>query len=834
LSHHRTKPSARSRPKSKDSGGNSTIPLDVLPQREERVGRKPTLPIWIVVGGATAAIILVGLTISVLGKWPISQADRATRASSGSSFVGSKTCAGCHQAEANLWRDSQHSHAMAHADNETVLGDFSDVSFDYYSMRSRFFRKDGKFFVETDGPDGTLGAYQIKYTFGIDPLQQYLIEFPDGRLQALSIAWDSRPKQQGGQRWFHLYLNEEIKHDDILHWTKLNQNWNHMCAECHSTGVRKNYDAVNDRYATTFSEISVGCEGCHGQGSRHVAWARERQSWWSFGKWDDPSKGLAEHFSERRDVTWSINPTTGNAVRSSQPRTLRPEVETCGRCHARRGQSSEAWTPGPWLSETHMVAPLRQGLYHADGQMLDEVYNYGSFKQSKMFAAGVTCSDCHEPHSGQLRAPADNTCLQCHAAAKYAVTTHHRHEAVNPSPSCASCHMPERTYMVVDRRHDHSFRVPRPDVSAKLGTPNACNDCHSDRTAEWATSAVERWHGPNRKGLQNYAEAFHAAWTGRSDAAALLGHIAADRSVPAFARASALTEFRPYVSASNASLARTGLSDPDPMVRIGALTMLEDMPSNQLWPLVAPLLSDSNRGIRISAVRLLASVPKLSQPPADRERFERAAAEFVAAQRLNADRPEARSTLGHFFARRGLAIEAEAEYRAALRLSPQFAPAAINLADLYRERGRDGDGEEVLRTAIDASPRHAGLHHALGLTLTRLKRSDGALAELRRAAEIEPEGARYTFVYAVALHSAGQTKDSIAVLEENLARHPSDRDTLMALISFHRGAGHIDSALKYAEQLALIIPDDNDLIRLIETLQRQASKPTGPAASGLR
>jgi predicted CXXCH cytochrome family protein len=458
--------------------------------------------------------------------------------------------------------------------------------------------------------------------------------------------------------------------------------------------------------------------------------------------------------------------------------------------------------------------------------MLDEVYNYGPFKQSRMFAAGVTCSDCHEPHSGKLRAPGDGVCLQCHASDKYAKTAHQRHEGVNPPLSCASCHMPERTYMVIDQRHDHSFRVPRPDVSARLGTPNACNDCHSDKTADWAAAAVERWHGPNRKGLQDYAEAFQAAWAGRSDAADLLRRVVTGRHVPAFARASALTELRPNVSPSNAGLARAGLSDPDPMVRIGALAMLEDIPGSQLWPLVAPLLSDSNRGVRINAVMLLAGVPKLSQPPADRERFERAAAEFVAAQRHNADRPEARSTLGHFYARRGLAAEAEAEYKAALRLSPQFAPAAINLADLYRQRGRDGDGEEVLRAAIDASPRHAGLHHALGLTLTRLKRNDGAIAELRRAAEIEPERARYTFVYAVALHSTGQTENATAVLEQNLARHPSDHDTLMALVSFHRGAGHIDLALKYAEQLAQTIPEDKDLARLIQDLRRHGNKST--------
>ena len=742
-------------------------------------------------------------------------------------FVGSETCAGCHRAEAQLWRTSQHKHAMDHATEKSVLGDFSDVAFEHYGVRSRFFRNDGKFLVETDGPDGKLATFEVKYTFGFDPLQQYLIEFPDGRLQALSIAWDSRPKDKGGQRWFHLYPNEEIKHDDVLHWTKLNQNWNFMCAECHSTGVRKNYDAANDRFATAWAEISVGCEACHGRGSRHVGWARERQSWWPFGKSDDPRMGLAVRFDERRDVVWPIDPQTGNAARNYPPALVRKEVETCGLCHARRGAFSEEWVPGRPLSDTHVVSPLARGLYHADGQMLDEVYNYGSFKQSKMFAAGVTCGDCHDPHGAKSRAAGDGVCLQCHSSDKYSAAAHHRHEAASPPLSCASCHMPVRTYMVVDRRHDHSFRVPRPDVSARLGTPNACNDCHTDKTAEWAATAVERWHGPSRKGLQSYAEAFHAAWNGRSDAAALLGVIAGNRSVPGFARAGALSELRPYVSPSNIGLARAGLSDSDPMVRIGALDVLEGVPANQLWPLVSPLLSDSSRGVRIRAASLLAVVPTASQPPADRERFERAAAEFVAAQRLNADRPEARAALGNFYARRALAAAAEAEYRAALRLSPQYAPAAINLADLYRQLGRDGEGEGVLRTAIAASPRDGGLHYALGLALTRLKRTDEAMAELRRAAELEPDRARYAYVYAVALHSAGRSEQAIAVLKENLARHPEDRDTLLALVTFSRDAGDLVAALEYAERLARLVPGDRDVANLVRSLQGQLQKPDG-------
>jgi predicted CXXCH cytochrome family protein len=770
---------------------------------------------------AAVALATAGITFYLFNGSGSSSHDRDA---SVAAFVGSETCAGCHQAEAKLWHKSHHEQAMAHSTEQSVLGDFNDAGFDYYGVHSRFFRKGGKFLVETDGPDGKLATFEVKYTFGVYPLQQYLIEFPDGRIQALSIAWDTRPKEQGGQRWFHLYPNEEIKHGDYLHWTKLNQNWNFMCAECHSTGVKKNYDSASDRFDTKWSEISVGCETCHGQGSRHVDWAHDRQSWWPFGKHEDKSEGLAVRFDERTNASWYHDPTTGNPQRNVAPAVLRKEVETCGLCHARRGEFSEAWTPGQWLSDTHAVAELSHGLYFADGQMQDEVYNYGSFKQSRMFAAGVTCSDCHDPHSDKLKASGDGVCLQCHTSDKYATTAHSHHADVKPPVGCASCHMPTRTYMIVDPRHDHSLRVPRPDLSVKLGTPNACNDCHK-QPAQWAASAIENWYGPNRQGFQNYAEAFHAAWNDQADAAKLLAAVAGDHNTPAFARASALTELVPSLSAANGNLAREGLSDPDPMVRIGALDMLEGVPPNQIWPLASPLLSDPSRGVRIRAASLLATVPTVTQPVADRERFERAAAEFIDAQRFNADRPESRSALGGFYAKRGRPVEAEAEYKAAMRLSPQFAPAAINLADLYRGLGREAEGESVLRAALDVSPNDAGLHYALGLALVRLKRSDEALGELRQAAELDPGQARYAYVYAVALHSADRGNEAVATLKDNLVRHPNDRDSLAALITFSRESGDVGSALEFAEKLQRISPEEQGLPALMQELRRQLPKP---------
>ena len=741
-------------------------------------------------------------------------------------FVGSETCAGCHQTEAKLWNASQHKVAMQHATEKTVLGNFNDASFDHYGVHSRFFRKDGKFLVETDGPDGELSVYEVKYTFGVDPLQQYLVEFPDGRIQALSIAWDNRPQEKGGQRWFHIYPNEEIKHDDVLHWTKLNQNWNFMCAECHSTGVRKNYDAKADRFATSWSEISVGCEACHGQGSRHAAWAREQQSWWPFGKREDPSKGLLALLDERHGVSWPIDPQTGIGKRSVALADLRKEVETCGLCHARRAGFHEDWIPGQWLSQTHVVEPLSRNTYHPDGQIRDveEPYNYTPFKEGKMFAAGVTCSDCHEPHSAKLRAPGEGVCLQCHAPDKFADAKHHHHGGVEPQPTCISCHMQTRTYMVVDPRHDHTFRVPRPDLSVTLGTPNACNDCHHDKPADWAAAAVEQWFGPDRKGFQTYGAAFHAARTDAADAAALLGIIAADKNIPAVARASALSELASRVSPANVTVARNGLSDPDPMVRIGALDMLANLPAAQIWPLVSPLLTDPVRGVRIRAVSLLAAVPVARQPQADRARFDRAAAEFVDAQHENAERPEARTTLANFLAQRGQSAEAEVEYKAALRLSPQYTVAAVNLADLYRQLGRDSQGENVLRAAIATSARDAALHHALGLTLTRLKRRDDALAEFQKAAELEPDSPQYAYVYAVALHSGGHADEAMTALKRALASHPNDRSILSALIAFSRTNGDAEAALTYAQRLAVITPDDPNLTKLIGEL-RQATKP---------
>jgi Flp pilus assembly protein TadD len=379
--------------------------------------------------------------------------------------------------------------------------------------------------------------------------------------------------------------------------------------------------------------------------------------------------------------------------------------------------------------------------------------------------------------------------------------------------------MPKQTYMVIDDRHDHSFRVPRPDLSVQLGTPNTCNACHADKSAQWAAATIEGWHGPTRKGHQTYAPALAAAWSSRADAAGMLAEIATDPAVPGIARATAFSELSTHLSPALQPTVARGLADDDPMVRLGALDLLDRAPARQVWTLVAPMLRDPVLGVRIRAAQLLAAVPTAQQPENDQPAFDAAAQEFVTTQRLHADRPENRTLLGNFLVRRRDYLAAEAELKAALQLSAQFVPASVNLADMYRELGRDPEGEAILRRGLETSPDNAALHHNLGLVLVRLKRSEEAIEAFHRAFEIDPMTARYGYVYAVALYSTGRSLQSISVLEDNSKRHPRDRETLIALINYTQSTKNYPAALRYAERLFQIEPDRQELKSLILRLR---------------
>jgi tetratricopeptide (TPR) repeat protein len=667
--------------------------------------------------------------------------------------------------------------------------------------------------VRTDDENGELREYEIPYTFGFFPLQQYLVAFPGGRYQALSICWDSRPAGEGGQRWYHLYPDGRATAGDILHWTGVFQNWNAMCASCHSTNLEKDYDSSTDSYRTTWSELNVACEACHGPGSRHVTRAEEAAR---SGRTEEAREGLLVSHREP-PAAWVMNPGTGIA-RREPPRTGHTTLETCAPCHSRRAMLVEPHPFGRPFSDSYRPALLGADLYHPDGQIDEEVYVYGSFLQSRMYAAGVTCTDCHDPHRLGVRAEGNALCNRCHLPEKFDSPTHTFHAAGTPGSACVDCHMPLRTYMGVDPRRDHSFRVPRPDLSLDLEVPNACNECHADRSPRWALDTVRKWYGPEAGTKPHYGRALAAAQENRPGAKAALIAVVEGPDTPGIARATALSLLRLFPTESSMNVLRSAGNDPDPLVRAGAVEGLEGFPPETRAPLALPLLRDESRLVRTQAARSLAGLPQDELSPDDAELLRAVLGEYRAAQELNADRPENLLSLGLLDAELGNLRGAEASYLRAIETSPGFLAPYVNLADLYRLQGRDREARAILERALVRDPTNPELQHALGLTLAREGDLPQALDHLRKSAEGRPESSRFAYVYGIALKSAGRPAEAIRVLEEAQHRHPADPEILFALATLERDRGNLMEARRHARSLVELYPEDiqaRDLLRLL-------------------
>jgi Tfp pilus assembly protein PilF len=739
----------------------------------------------------------------------------AARADEKPSFFGAQTCGGCHAAEFEAWKRSHHALAMQPATATTVLGNFANASFEQFGITTTFYRDGDRYMVRTDGPDGTLHDYPIAYTFGVYPLQQYLIAFPGGRYQTLGIAWDSRPTEAGGQRWYALYPDQKLKPGEPLHWTGRDQTWNYQCADCHSTDLRKNFDLATNTYATTFSDVSVACEACHGPGSRHVTWAQQKLAG---APSTEVNEGIVAWLKASDRGVWQMNETTGIAQRT-EPAKSTAVMDACGTCHARRSVIVAGDKSGQSFLEGHLPALLEQGLYHADGQIDGEVYEYGSFVQSKMFQAGVNCINCHDPHAGGRVAQGNSLCAQCHLPQKFDVADHHHHQPGTPGAQCANCHMPTKTYMGVDVRHDHSFRVPRPDLTEQIAVPNACNQCHADKPTAWAIESIPRWYPNGRQMAYQYGTAIHAGRAGAIDAETQLDTLIRDRNSPPIARASALLLLSHYATSASEGALVTAINDASPLVRLAAPRALSSTTTPAVIGRLPSLLMDPVRAVRIQAARALAGTGAQALTPAQQRAFGAAYRELVAAELVNADRPEAHLNLGLLDVRQGQQADAEAEYKTALRLDPLFVPALVDLADLDRMGGMGGQGLELLTKALSIEPANADVHHALGLLLIRQHDYEKAREQLRQASQLAPDNTRYLYVYAVAVNSAGNSAEAMTLLERAHQQSPTDRDVLVALVSIARARGDQASALRAARELAKLLPADQQVRALVRQLE---------------
>ncbi|MCE2391303.1 MAG: tetratricopeptide repeat protein [Proteobacteria bacterium] len=700
---------------------------------------------------------------------------------------------------------------MQPAGEATVLADFADASFERDGVVHRFFRRGDAYRVRAPGADGEPAEFRVRYTFGVEPLQQYLVEGPGGRLQALDLAWDTRARELGGQRWFPSSPGPPPAPDGVMHWTGPGLRWNGRCAACHSTDVRLGYAPESGRYDTTWSEIDVACEACHGPGGAHVAWAEAGAAG------DDPR--LLRDFEPARASDWSMDPATGIA-RRRVPLASRAELDACAPCHSLRSPLREDFAGSAFL-DAFRPALLEEGLYYADGQIQDEVYVYGSFLQSAMYRAGVTCGDCHDAHSLELRRPGDEVCAQCHDPGRFARESHHRHREDSPGADCLACHMPARTYMQVDPRRDHSFRVPRPDLGAELGIPDACTGCHADRGAEWAAARTGEWFGPRAHERPEFARALHAGRRRSAGSTAALLALSRDRRQPNIARATALALLADRPHSGLPAAVETGLAASDPLLRWGAALASQALPPDERLARLTPLLSDPVRLVRVEAARLLAPSAGVSLPAAQSRALDAALEEYRREQWAQSDQPAAHANLGALHADLGDFGRAEADYRRALRIGDYFLPAYAGLADLHRARGRDDRGEELLRRGLEIEPDSALLRYSLGLLLVRGGRLPEAVEQLRRAADLAPRDAYMAYVYGMALHSSGDAGRGLAVLADVQRRYPEERAPLLALATLHRDAGRTREAVRYARRLAALDPGDPLAARLRRELERR-------------
>jgi len=667
---------------------------------------------WKVLGVAATAVIVLSVPA-----WVIRQGGAETTGQieeAGATFVGREVCRPCHEAAFTSWQGSDHDLAMDVATAEAVRGDFENAVFISKGVTSSFFMRDGKFFVNTEGPGGEMGDFEITHTFGHEPLQQYLVPFPGGRLQCLSIAWDADLGE-----WFDLNPDTVIPFDDWLHWTRAAQNWNGMCAECHSTNLLKNFDAASNTYDTTWSEIDVSCEACHGPGSDHVAWADIQP----MARPDLPDYGLVVR--------------TGGI-------TSQEQVELCAPCHSRRSELGDWDHSTMALLDSHLPSVLDEGLYHSDGQILDEVYVWGSFTQSKMYANDVRCTDCHDAHSMKLLFEGNDLCLQCHRADAYDTSEHHFHKKIHegqPSDGalCIKCHMPEQPYMVIDERADHSLRVPRPDLSQTLGTPNACSQggCHGDKPLSWSVDAFTKWYGQAKK--PHYGPTLLAGRDGRPEALDDLVRLAGDELYPAIVRATALSLLGRYPGEESTRAFAVALADPEPLLRHTAVSSFVASSPEELVELVAPLLFDPMRAVRMQAAVQLADAPDQLLKPYQREALADTLAEYRKAMEHSLDFAFAGHNLGNLAARLGDAAEAERYYRAAVSIDDLFYPAKANLAVLLNARGQNEEAEAILRSILEAYPEQHEVAYSLGLLLAEMGRYTEAESYLARAAAGMPD-----------------------------------------------------------------------------------------------
>jgi Tfp pilus assembly protein PilF len=763
---------------------------------------------WELAGLIAALIIVVSAPAYYLSV--VKDGDSHMLQDSQAIFVGSIECQDCHQPEYDNWQGSHHDLAMDTANENSVLGDFNDAEFTIHGITSRFYKKDGKYLVHTNGVGGEMGEHEITHTFGWYPLQQYLVPFPGGRLQTLPIAWDSKLN-----RWFRVPPQDPVEPSDWLYWTNAAQNWNGMCAQCHSTNLKKNYDPKTDTYNTTWSDIDVGCEACHGPGSEHVEWAQ---------------------------MSEMARPTTENfrLLRKTSNIESVELVEICAPCHSRRASMGDDNHIDTDLLDTYLPSLLNENLYFADGQIEDEVYVYGSFIQSKMYLHDVRCSDCHEVHSIKLIKEGNELCLQCHRAAQYDNKDHHFHKQngeageaiesgegevlfeVGSGAECMQCHMPGRNYMGVDYRPDHSLRIPNPRLSAEIGSPDACLRCHVNESPQWSQERVLEWYGPGQK--SHYGSLFARARRVEAGAGDELRELAADALYPVNVRATAVSMLTAYPGEETTQSMEMALMDDEALIRRTAVASISLQDQTELARRITPSLYDPVKSVRIEAASRLAGELSTHLDTEQRKTFEQVLVEYTKAMSYSSDFAASRHNLANLYNRLDRPEEAITQYQEAIRIDRQFYPAKVNLAVMLSERGQNKEAEILLREVVNEQPSLYEAAYSLGLLLVELQDYREGASYLEQASKGLPEHARIHYnlglLYAHLQNSPAAERE----LKAALMLEPGSLDFQYGLADFYLKRGRFEQARTIAETMASTHPENPIGNQILEFIRRNSGQ----------
>ncbi len=703
-----------------------------------------------------------------------------------SHFLGDQACKECHETEFNLWRGSHHDLAMQEADSISILADFNDKIFSSQGVTSRFFKKEGDFYVNTEGPDGNYYDYKIEYTFGITPLQQYIVKFPNGHYQCLRTAWDTEQN-----KWFDLYPDFKIVHSEWLHWSRGGLNWNNMCSDCHSTNVRKNYDFQTDSYDTKYAIINVNCEACHGPGKQHV----------------EDAKRMGDSYVDTGTFEMTLNTT---------PKEL---VDQCARCHIRREQFSEFFNFEGTLLDHYFPQVIAEGLYHPDGQILDEVYVYGSFIQSKMYQNNITCNNCHDSHSLNLKFEGNKLCAQCHLPETYDTPDHHFHKENTEASQCINCHMPGKYYMVNDFRRDHSFRVPRPDLSLKYGTPNACSGCHDDKDDKWAWEKFQEQYG--EVDSIHFSEKLAPGITRQPGAHIGLIELMNDKTEPEMARASAARALSNYNTQNFIEQYLELLNDESPLVRGISVDVLSEINNSDYIQSFLPLLNDPKRSVRIKAFYGLSAMPENEVPEPYKKAYQNVKQEFFTHVKTNLDFPGGRIKEANYFLKKGDVQKGIDGYESALKIDPLNNQARLNLANLYYTNQEYQKAEKAFKTVIEQEPEFGPAYYSLGLLYAELKQTNNAIEQLQNTINKMPENSRAYYNLSLLYDTNGQHKNAEETLIKGLKVDPESESLLYALAYHYATYNQKTKAKNILAKLIELYPNNGQYRNFLNSLNAQ-------------